>query len=64
MAKSTPCQTPGAVYGVAITETMVAVVVEFEKPLSLTKAQREQLETNIHNVMELVLARHYEPTDI
>jgi hypothetical protein len=59
MAEGTPCQTDGAVYGIAISDDTVMCHVELPFRLSLTDSQVELLRTNLHNAMELVLARYW-----
>ena len=59
MANATPCQTPGAQFHTHITENGFNVLVALPQPLRLTTAEAELLETNIHNALELVLARYF-----
>jgi len=59
MATATSCQTPGATYGIEISPMLIACCVALDKPLRLSKAQAEQLEANLHNAVELVLARYF-----
>lgn len=61
MAHSTVCQTPGAGYNTHISSDHIEVVVEFPRGFSFTKQEAELLEANIHNAMELVLARYFMP---
>jgi len=59
MAQKTTCQTPDAVYSIALKTNSIEVSVKLPKKLSLTKKQAKLLEKNIHNVMEIVLANHF-----
>lgn len=58
MALSTACQTPGAVYHTNIESDEVSVTVS-GLDLSLPDGEAALLEANLHNAMELVLARYY-----
>ena len=60
MALSTECQTPGCLYSTQVNSNGVSVSVEFPVPLDLTEGQAEALERNLHNVLELVLARFFD----
>jgi hypothetical protein len=57
MAIETPCQTPGAQFHTVITADRVSVVIDLPAPLDLTEADARQLEADLHNATELVLAR-------
>lgn len=60
MARETQCQTPGCQYSIQIDQTSVAITV---KPLPISQldaAQAELLENNLHNALEMVLARYFE----
>lgn len=59
MAEETRCQTDGAVYGFAITVNTVMVHVELPFPLGLTDDETSLLKSNLHNAIELVLARYW-----
>jgi hypothetical protein len=63
MALATPCLTPGAVYHTDITDdgnqTFVALEIELPR-LDLTELQAAELEANLHNATELVLARYFQ----
>lgn len=62
MATETPCQTDGAVYGFAITDDTVMCHVELPFSLALTDDELALLKANLHNALELVLARYW-PTN-
>lgn len=65
MAEATPCQTPGAFFHTVIhgvENTVVTVAVELPHNLNLTEDEAKLLETNIHNALELVLARYFPPS--
>lgn len=59
MAVSTGCQTPGAQFHTHIGSRSATVTVDFGRSISLTDAQAGELEANLHNAVELVLARYY-----
>jgi hypothetical protein len=54
LAVPTPCQTPGAIFHVHVTDGEIAIRVEV--PLSFSEAEAELLDANLHNAIELVLA--------
>jgi len=59
MAYKTSCQTPDAVYSIALKTNSIEVSVKLPNKLSLTKKQAKLLEKNIHNVMEIVLSKYF-----
>lgn len=59
MAEATPCQTPGAVFHTHISPREVRCTVTLPRPLNLTPQQAAEMDTNLHNVVELVLAPHF-----
>lgn len=59
MAAETPCQTPGAQFHTRITPVRVDVGVDLPAPLDLTEAEAAMLDANLHNAVELVLARYF-----
>lgn len=60
MALSTPCQTPGAVYHTTIEKHKITVVVDLgHDELHLSTESAALVEANLHNAVELVLARFY-----
>lgn len=59
MAMQTPCQTSGAVFSTRIAGDGISVDVDFGKRINLGEEEAELLEANIHNALELVLARYY-----
>lgn len=59
MADSTVCQTPGAQFHIHITDTAIECSVDLPEPLSLTEEEAKLLEANLHNALELVLARYF-----
>lgn len=61
MAVATPCQTPGALFHVAISDTSVSIVVDLPAPLDLDEAAATQLDADLHNSVELALARWWRP---
>jgi hypothetical protein len=60
MTDATNCQTSGTQYHTTITPTGVSCSVEFSTPIELTEEEAAILDTNMHNAMELVLARYFE----
>lgn len=63
MACRTVCQTPGAQFHTQVSPSSVSCTVDLPHELNLTEAQALVLETNIHNAMELVLARYFAQED-
>lgn len=59
MAVQTPCQTPGANFETHITPRGITVTVLFGKRIELSEDEAKTLDDNIHNALELVLARYY-----
>jgi len=60
MAVETKCQTPGANFKTTIGTKAICVEVT-ELPLeSLTVAEAELLEANLHNVIEIVLSKYFD----
>lgn len=55
----TRCQTPGAVFHIAISERSVSAIVDLPCALDLTEEGAAILEANIHNAMELALAPYF-----
>lgn len=55
----TPCQTPGAIYSSEILPWRVSCTVDLPKELDLTEQEAALLENNMHNAMEMVLARYF-----
>jgi len=58
-ALKTECQTPDAQFNIEIKDEKVSVEVELPMKLNLTEDEAKLLESNIHNVMELVLAPYF-----
>lgn len=59
-AVKTPCQTPEAQFHIEIKDKKVSVEVDLPMDLELSEKDAKLLEDNIHNAMELVLARYFE----
>jgi len=59
MAKETKCMTDGAVYTTIMNPKMVSVSVKMPFLLILSEEEAEQLQDNLHNAIELVLAPHF-----
>lgn len=59
MAMETPCQTPGSQFHTYVHDNIVEITVNLPMDLNLTEEEAELLEANMHNAMELVLARYF-----
>jgi len=59
MAKETKCMVDGAVFTTIINSKTVAVSVKIPFPLILSEGEAEQLQDNLHNAIELVLAPYW-----
>lgn len=59
MAVETRCQTPGARFHTAIVGQQITVSIDLPHPLGLTWDQAAMLDDNLHNALELVLARYF-----
>ena len=59
MATETKCQTPGAQFHTKVQFNSVEVKVDMPFELKLSEEEATLLESNIHNAMELVLARYF-----
>jgi hypothetical protein len=64
MAMPTVCQTSGAQFHTCITSKTLSVSVDFGKTLNLNEEESILLEANVHNALELVLARYYVQSSI
>jgi hypothetical protein len=58
-ALATDCMTPEAQYSTSISSHKVGISVELPVDLHLTEAAASQLEKNLHNAAELVLAQYF-----
>lgn len=59
MANKTTCQTPDAQFHTKIEDKAIYCKVDLPFDLKLTNDEAEILDTNIHNAMELVLAKYF-----
>lgn len=59
MANTTPCQTPDAQFHIHVSEDKIEASVDLPMKLELTEEEAKLLDTNIHNALELVLARYF-----
>lgn len=60
MAIATACQTPGAVYSIEIDDSQIRIVVDLgHDTLHLSDESAALIESNLHNAVELVMARFY-----
>lgn len=58
-AVKTECQTPDAQFNIEINDNKVSVQVDLPMKLDISEEEAKLLESNIHNVMELVLAPYF-----
>jgi hypothetical protein len=56
MAQKTNCMTPGTIYSTHISPTSIVLKVDFPQHFVLYEEEVKQLEKNLHNAVELVLA--------
>ena len=61
MALRTECQTPGTRFHTRITGATVEVRADLPYDPGLDEAAAKLLEDNLHNALELVLARYFTP---
>jgi len=71
MAEYTDCQTPNAIYDIGLDDAdgndagetdsvkTISCKVTLPRKVRLPHAERELLEKNLHNALELVLARYF-----
>lgn len=59
MAEATVCQTPGAVFETHVMPDLIEVVVRLPMGLGLDEVGSALLAANLHNAVELVLARYF-----
>lgn len=59
VAVETPCQTPGAQFETHITSRGVTATVLFNRRIELGEDEAKLLDDNIHNALEMVLARYF-----
>lgn len=59
MAIKTVCQTPGAIFHTKIKPKTIECKVDLPYPLDLTEEQAKLLEANLHNILEIALARYF-----
>lgn len=60
MSLPSECQTLGAIFHTNIRQDFLGIGVELPFNLILTEAEAKILEVNLHNAIELVLARYWE----
>ena len=60
MSIKTPCQTPGAQFHTSISSTQISCTVDLPNPIKMSKKEAVQLEADIHNVIEIVLAKFFQ----
>lgn len=61
MAIETVCQTPDAEFHTSITHQGLSVTVDYGREIWLNETEAALLEANIHNALEMILARYFEP---
>lgn len=59
MAKETPCQTPGTNFTTIFAGNQIIITVELPWGMGFSEEQAKLAEANIHNALELVLARYF-----
>jgi hypothetical protein len=58
-AIKTKCQTPETNYTIDISDDKINIKLDLSKELDLDEAEAKLLESNLHNAIELVLARYF-----
>jgi hypothetical protein len=58
-AEKTKCQTPDSIYNISISDDEVSANIKLPKKLDLNKTDAKILETNLHNVIEIVLSKYF-----
>lgn len=59
MAVGSVCQTPGALFHSSIQPRSISISVDLPIALVLSEGEAELLDANLHNALELVLARYF-----
>lgn len=59
MAIETPCQTPETWFDTEVGDESLTIKVRLPFSLNLSEQEAILLEANIHNALELVLARYF-----
>ena len=59
MALPTACQTPGTQFTTRISPRLIEIRADLPEALDLTEEAAVLLEGNLHNAVELVLARYF-----
>ena len=59
MAIETECQTPGCYFSTHIDDYRISICIDLSKKLNLNEEEAELLEKNLHNAIELCLARFF-----
>ena len=55
-----PCLTPDAMYDIHISDKKIGVTVRLPEELDITEEQAIELENDMHDAMEAILARFFE----
>jgi len=58
-AVKTPCQTPDAKFTTEITKDKISITIDLPSELDINEDEAKILEANIHNAMEMVLAKYF-----
>lgn len=58
-ALKTKCQTPGAQFHTTISSSKIECSIDLPNDLELSNKEAELLEKNIHNALEIVLAKYF-----
>lgn len=59
-AIKTQCQTPEMIYNIKISDKAIDINLRLPDKLDLSDGDAKLLENNLHNALELVLARYFE----
>lgn len=58
-AVKTECQTPDTQFHIDISDEKLSIEIDLPMNLDLSEDEAKLLEANIHNVLELVLAKYF-----
>ena len=58
-ALETKCQTPDVIFNIHIADQNIDINLQLPKSLDIDEVEAELLEKNLHNALELVLAKYF-----
>lgn len=58
-ALETKCQTPDVIFNIHISDKNIDINLELPESLNLDETEAELLEKNLHNALELALAKYF-----